>query len=96
MDNLGDDQILSQEQSYFSSDDDSEVPLSVRYNKYQKSLPKWIKKDIDFVNTDFDYCFTRNDDDLTPYKYFKKCIDLKILEEMVYHTNLYSTQKTSS
>jgi hypothetical protein len=89
-------QILQQEQSYFSSDDDSEVPLSVRYNKYRKLLPKWIKKDIYFVNTDFDSCFTRNDDDLTPYNYFKKCINSKILEEVVYHTNLYSTQKTSS
>lgn len=90
------DQILPQEQSYFSSDDDSEVPLSVRYDKYRKSLPKWIKKDIGLVNTDFDNCFARNDDDLTPYNYFKKFIDSKILEEMVYHTNLYSTQKTSS
>lgn len=88
--------ILPQEQSYFSSDDDSEVPLSVRYNKYRKSLPKWIKKDIDFVHTDFDDCFTRNEDDLTQYNYFKKFIDSKILEEMVYHTNLYSTQKTGS
>lgn len=89
-------QILPQEQSYFSSDDDSEVPLSVRYNKYRNSLPKWIKKDIDFVNTDFDNSFTRSEDDLTPYNYFKKFIDSKILEEMVYHTNLYTTQKTSS
>ncbi|KAL4122942.1 hypothetical protein QTP88_015183 [Uroleucon formosanum] len=88
--------ILPQEQSYFSSDDDSEVPLSVRYNKYRKSLPKWIKKDIDFVHTDFDDCFTRSEDDLTQYNYFKKFIDSKILEEMVYHTNLYSTQKTGS
>jgi hypothetical protein len=31
-------QNLPQEQSYFSSDDDSEVPLSVRYNKYRKSI----------------------------------------------------------
>jgi hypothetical protein len=37
-------QILPQKQSYFSSDDDSDVPLSVRYYKYRKSLPKWIKK----------------------------------------------------
>ncbi|XP_025421078.1 uncharacterized protein LOC112691139 [Sipha flava] len=89
-------QILPQEQSYFSSDDDSELPSSIRYNKYRKSLPKWIKKDTDFVNTDFDNCFTRNDDDLTPYNYFKKFIDSNLLEEIVYHTNLYSTQKTSS
>jgi hypothetical protein len=89
-------QILPQEQSYFFSDDDSELPSSIRYNKYRKSLPKWIKKDTDFVNTDFDNCFTRNDDDLTPYNYFKKFIDSKLLEEIVYHTNLYSTQKTSS
>ncbi|KAL4131407.1 hypothetical protein QTP88_008723 [Uroleucon formosanum] len=85
-------QILPQEQSYFL------VMMILKFLFLYviiniENLPKWIKRDIDFVNTDFDDWFTRNEDDLTPYNYLKKIIDSKILEEIVYHTNLYSTQK---
>lgn len=53
-------------QEEFSNDEDSEVPISIRYDKYQKTITKWIKKDIDFVDNNFEYFYTRNIDDLSP------------------------------